>query len=288
MSISIKHQFVSLKGDGGDATQVQPSYWNAAHSFTMATGQLVGRLSAGVGAAEEIPISDFMAGLLNTTDITALAGVLGLFETGDIKWSLASADKSGWIKMLGGTGSPPNTIGNAASGASLRANSDTLDLFTVVYNSCSDAIAPVSGGRTGNAVNDFNSNKTIQVPNPVGRAPIGAGTATASTSARLVGTLLGAENVTLSTSEMPYHRHSASIYDPGHAHSYQYSNLNNSTTGGGGFAINSGGGTTNTSNSGTGVRINSDGGLDTTYAAGASAAHNNMQPSIALTPYVKL
>ena len=201
MAIQIKHQFVSLKGDGTDATQVQPSNWNATHAFTLATGQLVGRLSPGAGAAEEIPISAYMASILNTADAATLAGVLGLFETGDLKYTFKATAAAGWLLMLGGSGTPPSTIGNAASGAALRANADCLELFKVIYGSCSDSIAPVSGGRTGNATNDFNSGKTILVPNPVGKVPLGAGAATNQggvvTSARVLGTLYGAETHTL-------------------------------------------------------------------------------------------
>ncbi len=206
MTIQIKHQFVSLKGDGTDATQVQPSNWNAAHAFTMATGQLVGRLTAGAGTAEEIPISAYMASLLGTSDAATLAGVLGLFETGDVKYTFKDTATAGWLLFLGGSGTPPSTIGNAASGAALRANADCLELFKVVYNSCSDTIAPVSGGRTGNATNDFNSGKTIRVPNPVGKSPIGAGAASdtgISTSARVLGTLYGAETHTLTAAQIP-------------------------------------------------------------------------------------
>jgi hypothetical protein len=203
MTIQIKHAFVSLKGDGTDATQVQPSYWNAAHSFTMATASLVGRLTAGVGNAEEIPISAYMAALLNTADAATLAGVLGLFETGDTKWTFRTAASPGWILMTGGTGTPPNTIGNGASAAVLRANADTFALYTVIYNGCSDSIAPVSGGRTGNATNDFNAGKTIQVPNPVGRSPIGAGANTSTTTTRTLGQGYGAESVALIAANIP-------------------------------------------------------------------------------------
>lgn len=54
MAISLKHLFTSAKGDGPDATQVQPSNWNAEHVLTLATGRLLGRTTAGTGAAEEI------------------------------------------------------------------------------------------------------------------------------------------------------------------------------------------------------------------------------------------
>lgn len=37
MSNLLKHGFVSAKADGADATQVQPSHWNAGHVFTGGT-----------------------------------------------------------------------------------------------------------------------------------------------------------------------------------------------------------------------------------------------------------
>lgn len=56
MTVSLKHAFTSAKADGGDTTLVQPSNWNAEHTLTMATNKLLGRSTAGTGAAEEISI----------------------------------------------------------------------------------------------------------------------------------------------------------------------------------------------------------------------------------------
>lgn len=54
MTISLKHAFASQKADGGDATLIQPSNWNADHVLTQATGRLLGRISPGVGNVEEL------------------------------------------------------------------------------------------------------------------------------------------------------------------------------------------------------------------------------------------
>jgi hypothetical protein len=66
--MTVHHTFVSSKSDGSDATLVQPSAWNAAHTIDAATitkamienvsaqGMALGRLSAGAGSIEEIPI----------------------------------------------------------------------------------------------------------------------------------------------------------------------------------------------------------------------------------------
>lgn len=211
MTIQIKHAFVSLKGDGTDATQVQPSNWNALHSTSIATGNIVGRLTAGTGAFEEIPISSYMAGLLATADAAALAAALGLSETGDVKYTFRDTPSAGWYLMVGGTGAAPNKIGNASSGANGRANADTQNLFVLLYNNCTDAVAPVSGGRSGNALNDFNAGKTLTIPQLVGRSPLGAGAATNNSLARVLGGIYGSETVTIGTSNLPPYTPSGTV-----------------------------------------------------------------------------
>lgn len=288
MTIQIKHSFVCLKGDGTDATQVQPSNWNAAHSLTLATGNLLGRLTAGAGAVEEIPISAYMASLLGTADATTLAGVLGLFETGDIKFTFKGTAAGGWLLMLGGASAAANSIGNAASGAVLRANADTLALFTLIYNNVGDADAPVSGGRSGNPVTDFNANKVIFMPQMVGRSPMGAGAATLAPNAgfgtgalaRLLGRGYGEENHTLIISELASHVHANSLTDPTHAHAY--SNYDGgSVNAGGGFGGQKVVNGSATTASATGITI-------TNASQGSDAPHNTIHPTLALNVMVKL
>lgn len=69
MAITITHAFVSAKADGGDATLVKPSDWNAAEVTSMATGKLLGRTTAAAGVFEEITPS---------ADLTFTAGALGI------------------------------------------------------------------------------------------------------------------------------------------------------------------------------------------------------------------
>lgn len=57
MAISAKHKFVSPKDDGVDSTLVQPSNWNDEHLITLDSGKVLGRMSAGNGAVEELPIA---------------------------------------------------------------------------------------------------------------------------------------------------------------------------------------------------------------------------------------
>lgn len=285
MTIQIKHPFVSAKGDGGDATLVRPSNWNAVHSTSIATGQLVGRLTAGVGAFEEIPISAYMAGLLGAADANALGGLLGLWTTGDVKYTFAAAvAPAGWISLSQAGSSNGLTIGNAASGGNIRAFSDTQALFVMLYTNCSDAIAPVSGGRTGNALNDFNANKTITIPQLGGRSPIAAGAIGTGTSARTLGQQYGAENYTILTANLP-------PYTPAGVNgtvtvtstsSAVAQNNSSSTTGGGGFGF--------TYPTAQGAITSTGSGPAWTGSAqgGSSTPHNIIHPVTALNVMVKL
>jgi hypothetical protein len=91
MTISLKHAFTSAVADSGDTTLVQPSNWNAEHTLTLATSRLLGRTTAGTGAAEEISAGtglSLSAGSLSISTVpvanggtgatTANAGLTGL------------------------------------------------------------------------------------------------------------------------------------------------------------------------------------------------------------------
>lgn len=88
MTISLKHKFTSGKADGGDATLVRPSNWNDEHDLVMAADRLLGRTTAGTGAAEEITVGTGLTlstGSIQVTpntyqpldaELTALAGLV--------------------------------------------------------------------------------------------------------------------------------------------------------------------------------------------------------------------
>jgi len=77
-----------------------------------------------------------------------------IFQTGDILWLPTGVDRSGWVKSNG------LTVGNSGSGAT-RANADCHFLFLYLYGTYDQTTCPVSGGRTGNAENDWTNGKTI-------------------------------------------------------------------------------------------------------------------------------
>lgn len=84
-----------------------------------------------------------------------------VLATGDEKVRYGAGSLAGFVRENG------LTIGNATSGASERANSDTQALFVYLYNT--DPNLVVSGGRGSNALADYNANKTISLPDMRGR-----------------------------------------------------------------------------------------------------------------------
>ena len=92
------------------------------------------------------------------------------FTTGDAKLSIKATPDAGWVLNDGGT------IGSASSGASNRANADTLALYSLIWNNINNTYAPVVGGRGSTPLADFTANKAIQLPAQNGPAfAIGAG-----------------------------------------------------------------------------------------------------------------
>lgn len=85
-----------------------------------------------------------------------------ILATGDVKVKYGTGALSGFVRLNG------LTIGSATSGATERANADTQNLFVYLYNA--DPNLTVSGGRTGNALNDFNSNKKLTLPDARNRS----------------------------------------------------------------------------------------------------------------------
>ena len=162
-----------------------------------------------------VPIDNAMTSALTPTiDPDLLAALVSLittyapnpFSTGDIKLTYKTVADDGWIIPNDGS------IGNTGSGATTRANADCLNLFVLLYTNISDTYCPVSGGRSGNAVNDFNAGKTLTVPKTLGRY-LGIYGAGSGLTSRALGENLGAESVTPSTSTMAVHNHG--VTDPG-------------------------------------------------------------------------
>lgn len=151
-----------------------------------------------------------------------------IMATGDIKAKYGTGPLSGFVRVNG------LTMGNAVSGGTERANADTQALFIWLYNE--DANLAVSGGRTGNALNDYNSGKTIALPDWRGQA-LGAladmgnsltpvlTLAFFGTNPAVLGAAGGAQSTGLITANLPGHSHNGQATGttgndtPDHTHS---------------------------------------------------------------------
>jgi hypothetical protein len=148
-----------------------------------------------------------------------------LYETGDWKITTDTGDREGYVRANA------RTIGNSASGATERANDDTEDLFTFLWNKHANGILAVSGGRGASAAADFAANKTIALPNfrnatfvgagDMGNSDLGLGYGGSFTTgnATTPGSVGGANTHTLTESEIVAHQHTGTTQTEGaHTH----------------------------------------------------------------------
>lgn len=196
--------------------------------------------------------------------------------TGDMMIRYGEGLRSGFVRANG------RTIGTAISGASERANADAQSLFESLWNT--DATLIVVGGRGANALADWTANKQMTLPDWRGRALVGTDIMGNIAAGNIPGAVLGwagGESAhTLNINEMPNHVHPLS--DPGHVNNFgnriQGFQLSSGNVG----ALALGGpdpSPLNTARAFTGITMS---------PVGGGTAHNNIQPSRALTIYIRL
>jgi hypothetical protein len=218
-----------------------------------------------------------------TVDPTTIA------STGDVKAQYGTGPISGWVRMNG------RTIGSATSGASERANADTQALFTWLWNA--DSTLMVSGGRGANAAADWAANKTIALPDARGRGVSGIDDMGNSDSGRLTSSALtacrfsvgcaGGEGThTLTAAEIP----SITSTGGGVAVAGSISGTIDSGSGaiGGGSGLAGGPGNQFGSNHVSGTFSGTTATLNVGSNNTGGGAHNQMQPTILATMYIKL
>jgi hypothetical protein len=109
------------------------------------------------------------------------------------------------------------TIGNASSG-STRANEDTFDLYKVLWDNINNTDLPIldSDGnpttRGVSALDDFNANKRMPLPDLRGRTTVVSGQG-ASLTNRILGQRVGSETHVLTIAETPSHNHSGGSHN---------------------------------------------------------------------------
>lgn len=138
-------------------------------TYNAASMILPGAADLSFNAGDTLQALYFGAGNWLCFDYRSNASAVGR-NTGDVFEAWGTSARPGAVRALG------LTIGNAASGATERANADTVNLFIFLY--VNDTSLSVSGGRTApgttraNAITDYNLNKTITLPDLTLRATL--------------------------------------------------------------------------------------------------------------------
>lgn len=258
------------------------------------------------------------AGFVDYTRLAAAVQAL-LVPTGAKIGFVGLTAPTGWVLGSG------RTIGSAASGATERANADTVNLYTLLWNSYDNTVLVIedSAGtpttRGVSASNDYAANKRLPVPDYRGRVDIGKDDMGGSAAGRITvaggafdGTVMGvsggAQNVTISTSQLPAHNHGVTdaghnhtqnahnhgVTDPTHRHTYNDNAYAQTSDGGGGNRAYAASGTY-TSYSSTGITINNTTPTNnsattgiTTTNTGSGSTTPIVQPAIVSTVIIKL
>lgn len=170
------------------------------------------------------------------------------------------------------------TIGSAASGATSRANSDTLNLYTLLWNATTNTELPIqdssgaASSRGASAAVDFAANKRLPLPDMRGRVSIGldnmGGTAanriTSASDNGANSTVMagsgGAQTVALTADNNGPHSHTVNV---------EAANANNV-------------------NFGSNFTIFADNTNVTTSTSGSGTPHSNTQPWLACNKIIKL
>lgn len=207
----------------------------------------------------------------------------GVLQTGDMKFRYDTAQIAGWVRANG------NTLGSPTSGATERANADAEDLFTFLWQK--DSNLAVSGGRGASAAADWAANKTITLPDLRGRVPVGLDTMGAAAAGRLtdatmtpdgetLGATGGAQLHTLTKAQLPTDPPTGTVATTvtlnNAANLLQFNN----------FSLSGGG-----SQVPLGSPVNPSATAVSTFTGaplGSGEGHLNVQPSIAVTFYLKL
>ena len=216
--VAITHPFVSAVADDPAAVlagQVVPSKWNENHSIAMAaTAKVVGRKTAGAGAAEECSLSEVL-------DFIGSAAQGDILYRAASSWARLPAGTAGQVLQTAGAGANPAwaTVGAPTGTISPYAGSTSPTGYLLCYGQAvsrttfADLFAILS---TTYGIGDGST--TFNIPDLRGRGVFGRDDMGGSAANRItnagsgitgtgLGNSGGTQNKTLTTTELPAHTH---------------------------------------------------------------------------------
>jgi len=214
-----------------------------------------------------------------------------IFQTGDLKPRYGTGVHTGWVRGNG------RTIGNSLSGATELANdADAVALYTYLWTADSTTLfLTVSGGRGASAAADFAAGKTLTLPDFRGAVIGGLDDMGSSAAGRLhagffgdataLGNFGGSQSHTLTIAQLASHLHGGSLSEQSTNHRHDYDKASGST-----FNMTAGGTTvlTTLSTVQSGEVTANHSHTFTGTETGSGQAHNNVQPTMLVTIYLKL
>ncbi len=265
-----------------------------------------------LGSVVAVGLDKFVSTADNNTGNDPLTDIVNWqnegFKTGmSMDYSGATAPY-GWILASG------KTIGKLGSGATERENADTFRLFNMYWSDYTDALLPIqdsSGGastRGATALDDWEANKRMSVPDARGRVVAGKDDMGGSAASRLtsggsgvdgatLGASGGAQTHTLITAEIPAHLHASGTLATGTTGSTHTHNVNSSIIG---SSSHSHSDNNRVSGGVSGGNVLADNAANTTGSThthnitgsvantGGGGAHQNTQPTLIMNIIIKL
>lgn len=272
-----------------DGTAAAPSITFGSDTDSGLYKKSANTIGVSVGGSEVVSISS--SGIADTNGLVVTA-----IPTGTMMMFGATTAPTGYVRCNG------RTIGNAASGATERANADTSSLYEFLWTNYIDAVLAVSTGRGASAAADYAANKTIALPDLRGRSPFGlddmgsstAGRITASTpfavgNPTINGSGMGDEGATLSIAQLPIVTPAGSVAAPtitvsNGTNVVHASSFTNTQNGSGTTAI----AITNGAESLSTITASSSAPAFTGTPFGSGAEHTNVPPGFLTTFIIKL
>jgi len=112
-------------------------------------------------------------------------------------------DPDGWLWFV-----PRGASIGSSTSTALLANNKLQQLYNVLWTT---PAYTVTGGKGASANADWTAGRPLLIPDMRGRTVVMSGMATGGTASRAVGSVFGAETLTLSTANLPVHSHRLSM-----------------------------------------------------------------------------